>query len=127
MSTDDGYNGWTNYETWAVALWINNDQGWLESVHEDVRSERDRLAERAEERLGENDAEPMSAYYAGEIVRENVEQVICFDFGREDDTMPANLSSDLVGRALERVSWDELGAVFLADVIEQDEYESRDQ
>jgi len=25
--TDTEYLGWTNYETWNVALWINNDQG----------------------------------------------------------------------------------------------------
>ena len=25
--TDTEYNGWTNYETWNVALWIDNDQG----------------------------------------------------------------------------------------------------
>jgi len=24
---DISYNGWENYETWNVALWINNDQG----------------------------------------------------------------------------------------------------
>ena len=24
---DDSYNGWTNYETWNVALWIENDAG----------------------------------------------------------------------------------------------------
>ncbi len=25
--TDNTYNGWTNYQTWNVALWLGNDQG----------------------------------------------------------------------------------------------------
>lgn len=25
--TDTEYNGWKNYETWNVVLWINNDEG----------------------------------------------------------------------------------------------------
>lgn len=24
---EKGYNGWKNYETWCVALWIDNDEG----------------------------------------------------------------------------------------------------
>ncbi|NER31140.1 MAG: hypothetical protein F6J89_26845 [Symploca sp. SIO1C4] len=27
VTKDQTYNGWTNYETWAVALWIDNDYG----------------------------------------------------------------------------------------------------
>ncbi len=31
---DTTYNGWTNYETWAVNLWLENDQGTRESIQE---------------------------------------------------------------------------------------------
>lgn len=27
MSSDTKYNGWSNYETWVVNLWIDNDEG----------------------------------------------------------------------------------------------------
>jgi len=26
MPDEQGYNGWTNYETWCVNLWLTNDQ-----------------------------------------------------------------------------------------------------
>ena len=31
---EQGYNGWANYETWNVALWIGNDEGLYEWAKE---------------------------------------------------------------------------------------------
>lgn len=30
------YNGWTNYETWDVALWFNNDMGMYAALSDYV-------------------------------------------------------------------------------------------
>ncbi len=41
MSEDTRYNGWTNYETWNLALWLGNDNGsydyWREQAQECYR------------------------------------------------------------------------------------------
>ena len=34
QTTDTEYNGWTNYETWNVALWIGNDEGLYQMARE---------------------------------------------------------------------------------------------
>lgn len=41
--TDATYNGYANYATWAVALWIDNEQGaqeyWIEQARDAVETE----------------------------------------------------------------------------------------
>ena len=34
MAEDTRYNGWANYETWNVALWIGNDEGLYNMARE---------------------------------------------------------------------------------------------
>ena len=31
---DESYNGWTNYETWAISLMLNNERGTYESMRD---------------------------------------------------------------------------------------------
>ena len=35
--TEEEYNGWRNRETWAMALWLDNDQGLYNQARELVR------------------------------------------------------------------------------------------
>lgn len=29
--TDNTYNGWTNWETWQINLWLDNEEPWYRS------------------------------------------------------------------------------------------------
>ena len=35
------YNGWSNYETWCVNLWMTGDQGYYEQLCEIISSHSD--------------------------------------------------------------------------------------
>ena len=39
---DESYNGWTNYETWAISLMLNNERGTYESMRDFMKRWGDR-------------------------------------------------------------------------------------
>jgi hypothetical protein len=54
MTTENKYNGWSNYETWNVALWMDNDEGnydyWNERTTEicEAATDKDDAIDKAE-------------------------------------------------------------------------------
>ncbi len=98
---DTTYNGWTNYETWNVALWYDNDQG---SYNERC----DMVREIAEDNDDKDDA-------VGDIaswLKENVENA-------NPLASEASMFSDILGAALGEVNWHEIAGNWLDEIWDE--------
>jgi hypothetical protein len=106
MKISDTYNGYANYETWAVALWLGNEEGtyryWREAAAE-AKEEAPRCWQ-VRERIWPADRAAVFRL-AGRI--------------KEDLTEAApeieGLYADLLHAALSEVDWHEVAETFLED------------
>ena len=92
----EGYNGWTNYETWCVNLWLDNDGS--------ANYLRDHVA--MNEPMGVVEA----LKFIGEYVEELQESLL--------PDMPNSMFSDLLGAAISQVNWYEIAEYYLEDAEE---------
>ena len=107
------YNGWTNYETWNVKLWIDNDQGsydyWREAARDarehpvinqfvDSRDDRVRMA--------------LSARLKDEF-EEQAQDIL------DTAGLSASMWADLLGAALSEVNWREIAESLLDDIVDE--------
>lgn len=115
--TDDTYEGWKNRETWALQLWLTNDQGLYEMTRERVQEavETYRKGYEPGDGLQLNDVLPV---LAGEAVKDFVDELTDPDESLMTVENIVKLLAD-VG-SLYRVDWDAIGAAWLADVTEND-------
>lgn len=110
MNTKE-YNGWTNYETWLVKLWMDNDEGsqnhWKEKA-EQIWKDTDHdqhftKSERAALILAGTLKDEHEAHYL-EALRHAKQE--------------CSWMSDMLGAAMSEVDWREIAASLLEDHCE---------
>lgn len=99
------YNGWVNYETWAVKLWLNNDQSTYTYWREVAQSVKD--------------AGPQPYKHLDDLKREPV--FILADRLKDElsEQMPeldASMWADLLTAAFGEVDWREIAQSMLDDL-----------
>ena len=98
MSKQERYNGWTNYETWCLNIWIDNDQYLNERKAELVR----------EVTLHYDDKQ---VYELSLLLESMVEEL-------KDNALEVGLLSDLLGGAIGKINFYELAEHYIEDFNE---------
>lgn len=120
MSEDKSYNGWKNYETWAVALWIDNEEWSQERAQEIARDARREGPAHVNVKSGIWEPERAAVYILSDALREWVRDTPQEDGGMLPD-LGATLAADLMGAALDEVDWREMAEHYLADLPADEE------
>lgn len=120
MDENTRYNGWTNYETWSVALIIDNDEGLYDERRELVRAVDDQT--RKEDIPDYYTPAEHIRYAVADALKDWIEgaQPDLDLFKHDVDGYPGlrYLWSQLIGAALSEVNWSELADAWLEDLAE---------
>lgn len=93
------YNGWTNYETWCVNLWLSNDSNDYNTVKDICRGGKD--------------------YDAAQRLKEFVEEL--------QPDLEASMFSDLLNAAISEVNWMEVAQAFREEEEKEEEGEEGEE
>ena len=119
MSEDRTYNGWTNYETWAVALWIDNERGNYDYWREEAREHRKAAPTCSQVINGIWTAEQAAKFNLADQLKEEIRD-------NAPDT-EASMYTDLLRGALDEVNWNEIAGNWLSDLEDIEEEEEPEE
>jgi hypothetical protein len=120
MSNDTkGYNGWTNYETWCVHLWLTNEEPSYRYWREEAARHR------KEARTCSNVREGIWTIELAEGA--GLASQLKSEIGDASPIEEASLFSVLLGAALSEVDWHEIADAFLEELEPDPKEEDHDQ
>jgi len=109
---DTTYNGWTNYETWCVNLWIMDEEGSNRWAWDTARTAWDT-------------AEPNEVLTRSQVARYNLAKTIRDSVEDGNPLDGVSLYGNLLQSAIERADYDEIANNWLGDCEGCKGYERR--
>jgi hypothetical protein len=104
---DTTYNGWTNYETWLVNLWMDNERGSQEYFREQAREIYDG-----------HEPIPDTRLTRAEVTRFRFADWL-EEYHEEHGPALRGVYGDLLGAALSSVNWDEIARHYIEAIEEE--------
>ena len=99
------YQGWTNYETWAVKLWFDNDWGIYRFLTDASKTIWEKV-----EPCKYHSKEGNFTHYLSKFLKEHVEEF--------KPKLENTMYSDLMNYAIQQVNFREIAESYLADLKE---------
>ena len=106
---DETYNGWKNYDTWSVNLWLTNDPESAEYLDEMAREEIGYAADNPEDYL---DADQLARVNFANRLREELVEAVMAELG-------ASMWADLLTAAFGEIDWIEIAGNAIDAVREE--------
>lgn len=109
MSEDKKYNGYTNYETWLCALWLDNDQGSNEMI-----------SEKANELVNSmDDPHDEGEYYKALREMSDYLEMLVEEMHECSDMPNTGMFADFLNAALKEIDYRDIAGSQLADPLNE--------
>ena len=110
IEKENRYNGWTNYETWAVSLWIDNEQAsqayWQQEAKRAIREST------------HSEMVQGGTWTSEEAARFQLAKQLKEEITDAGPSMGATVYADLLQAALDSVNWQEIADNLIAELDE---------